>query len=318
MLPQIEFRIPIAPTISFYNRVHFFCAALRRLGRGYADTLVRIVVGDYADLDEVRRTNAWAAQYNLQWHRVPDEVSAAHHYYGTSDFRYALPESTADLVVLADADTALAQPVAQNLSWMLCDEPCIAGHMAHIPPPSKFLERSDLAVRDFWPFLFREFSIPFPDELYQYSRDLAEEFPTAPAYYNLGFVALNWSALRIVKNAIFDVRERLNTIIQSEMRCQIALTLISYKHAFKRRNLPAIFNAANDDAYLRHNGVRPDDIKVLHYLRSNELDRDTFLTDAGRAIFLKANFHNLVNQLLQQIGREIITENLEFAQLTAV
>ena len=315
VLPQIEFRIPIAPTVSFYNRVRFFCAALRRLGRGYTDSLVRIVVGDYADLDEVRRANTWATQYNLQWHRVPDEVSAAHHYYGTSDFRYALPESTADLVVLADADTALIQPVAQNLSWMLCDEPCIAGHMAHIPPPSRFLEKSDLAARDFWPFLFQEFSIPFPDELYLYSRDLAGDFPTAPAYYNLGFVALNWSALRILKNAIFDVRERLNKIIQSEMRCQIALTLISYKHAMKRHNLPAIFNAANDDAYLRHNRVRPDDIKVLHYLRTNELDRDSFLTDAGRATFLKANFHNPVNQLLQQIGREILTENSEFAEL---
>lgn len=317
MLPQIEFRIPIAPTASFYNRVHFFCAALGRLGREYASTPVRIVVGDYADLDEVRLTNAWATQYNLQWHRVPEEVSAAHHYFGTSDFRYALPESTADLVVLADADTVLVQPVAQDLSWMLCDEPCIAGHMAHIPPPSKFLERSDLGERDFWPFLFQEFSIPFPDELYRYSRDLAKEFPIAPAYYNLGFVALNRSALRIVKNVIFDVRERLNKMIQSEMRCQIALTLISYKHAMKRRNLPAIFNAANDDAYLRHNRVRPEDIKVLHYLRTNELDRDVFLTDAERAVFLKATFHNPANQLLQQIGRDIITENLEFAQLTA-
>jgi hypothetical protein len=317
VLPRIEFRIPIAPTMAFYNRVHFFCAALRRLGPSHADSLVRIVVGDYADLDEVRRINAWATQYNLQWHRVPDEVSAVHDYYGTSDFRYALPESTADLVVLADADTALVQPVAQDFSWMLCDEPCIAGHMAHIPPPSKFLERSDLAERDFWPFLFREFSIPFPDELYRYSRDLAEEFPTAPAYYNLGFVALNWSALRIVKAAIFDVHERLNKMIRTEMRCQIALTLISYKHAFKRRNLPAIFNAANDEPYLRHNRVRPNDIKVLHYLRTNELDRDTFLTANGLAIFLKGNFHNPVNQLLQQIGREIITENLEFAQLTA-
>ncbi len=303
--------------MSFYNRVHFFCAALRRLGRRYVDSPVRIVVGDYTDLNEVRRANPWATQYNLQWYRVPDEVAAAHNYYGTSDFRYALPESTADLVVLADADTALVQPIAQDFCWMLCDEPCIAGHMAHIPPPLKFLERSDPAAGHVWPLLFREFSIPFPDELYRYSRDLAEEFPTAPAYYNLGFVALNCSALRIVKNAIFDVHKRLNKIIQSEMRCQIALTLISYKHALKRHNLPAIFNAANDDAYLRHNGVHPDEIKVLHYLRTNELDRDAFLTDAGRAIFLKANFHNPVNQILQQIGREIFTENLEFAQLPA-
>jgi len=318
VLPRIEFRIPIAPTIAFYNRVHFFCAALRRLGQGHADTLVSIVVGDYADLDEVRRANAWATDYNVQWHRVPEDVSVTHHYYGTSDFRYALPESTADLVVLADADTALVRPVVQDLSWMLCDEPCIAGHMAHIPPRLKFLERPDLATSDVWPFLFREFCIPFPNELYRYSRDLAGEFPSAPAYYNLGFVALNWFAFRIVKNAIFDVRKRLNNIIQSEMRCQIALTLISYKHAFKRRNLSAIFNAANDEAYLRHNRVRPDDIRVLHYLRTDEVDRDTFLTDAGRANFLTGNFHNPVNQLLQQIGREVIAENLEFAPLTAV
>jgi hypothetical protein len=65
-------------------------------------------------------------------------------------------------------------------------------------------------------------------------------------------------------------------------------------------------------------GLHPDDIKVLHYLRTNELDRDTFLTDSGRAAFLTGDFHNPVNQLLQQIGREIIAENVEFAQFTAV
>jgi len=73
MLPRIEFRIPAAPTAAFYNRVHFFCATLRRLGPGYVDALVRVVVGDDADLDRVQRENPWATQYNLEWHGVPSD-----------------------------------------------------------------------------------------------------------------------------------------------------------------------------------------------------------------------------------------------------
>jgi len=61
MLPRIEFRIPAAPTAAFYNRVHFFCATLRRLGPGYAD------------LDRVQRDNPWATQYNLEWHGIPSD-----------------------------------------------------------------------------------------------------------------------------------------------------------------------------------------------------------------------------------------------------
>jgi hypothetical protein len=311
MPPQIEFRIPIGPSVPFYNRVHFFCAALRRLGGQYRDALVRIIVGDYADLAEVRRANPWAGQCKVEWHRVPDEVTAAHHYYGTSDYRYALADARADLVVLMDADTTIVQPFAQEFSWMLCDEPCIAGHMAHAPPPITFLGRPDVAQQDFWPFLFQEFSIPFPTELYQYSMDVTGRFSPAPAYYNLGFVVLNRSALKILRDAISEVRERLNKIVTSEMRCQIALTLISYSRSLTRRNLPATFNAANDDVHLRHNQVRTDEIRVLHYLRSNELHRDSFLTGTNRSIFLKANFHNPANQLLQKIGREIFAEELD-------
>jgi len=73
MLPRIEFRIPAAPTAAFYNRVHFFCATLRRLDPRYADALVKVVVGDDADLDRVQRDNPWATQYNLEWHGVPSD-----------------------------------------------------------------------------------------------------------------------------------------------------------------------------------------------------------------------------------------------------
>jgi hypothetical protein len=63
-------------------------------------------------------------------------------YFGTSDFRYLLPETIADLIILADADTALIKPFGCELESMLSEEPCIAGHMAHVPPSVNLAKRS--------------------------------------------------------------------------------------------------------------------------------------------------------------------------------
>src|SRR4051812_20841172 len=115
---RIEFRIPISPTPDFYERVHLFCAALRRAEPGSA-ILVRVVVGDNADLSQVQRANRWSSKYDVEWHRVPDEIFAAHSFYGTADFRYLLPDRASDLVVLSDADTVLLRPIREDFLWMV-------------------------------------------------------------------------------------------------------------------------------------------------------------------------------------------------------
>jgi hypothetical protein len=310
MGPRIEFRIPISPTPDFYERVHLFCAALRRAEPCSTD-VVKIVVGDGADLSQVERDNPWSSQYDVEWHRVPDEIVAAHSYYGTADFRYLLPETKSDLVVLSDADTVLLRPIRQDFLWMIRPEPCVAGHMAHMAPWFEPVVGSELGSEDLWPFLFRKFSIPWPETLYRYSLD-PEGNTTAPAYYNLGFVVLNQAALRIFRQEIFTVQEQLRKFIDSYMRCQIAVTLISYRHAMRRTNLPAVFNTANDLAHLSGNRVQVDQIKVLHYLRNDEFDKRSFLTDQ-RSKFLAATLENPANQLLQEVIRELQTQRLLLA-----
>ena len=304
MAPRIEFRIPISPTPDFYERVHLFCAALRRAEPGSTD-VVRIVVGDRADLSQVQHDNPWSNEYDVEWHRVPDGIFAAHSFYGTADFRYLLSETMSDLVVLSDADTVLLRPIRQDFLWMIRPEPCIAGHMAHFPPPFEPVVGSELMSEDLWRFLFREFFIPWPETLYRYSFDANGKTPI-PAYYNLGFVVLNQAALRIFRQEIFTVQEQLRKLIDSHMRCQIAVTLISYRHAMRRTNLPAIFNAANDLVHLSCNRVQMDQIKVLHYLRNDEFDKRSFLTDE-RSAFLQATLENPANQLLQELIRELRT-----------
>jgi hypothetical protein len=45
------------------------------------------------------------------------------------------------------------------------------------------------------------------------------------------------------------------------------------------QDLPATLNAANDIRHFDHNRVRAEDIKVIDYLRADEIDRDSFLRD---------------------------------------
>jgi hypothetical protein len=262
------------------------------------------VVGDDADLEQVRAENRWSSQYNVKWHAVPPDIFADHYYFGTSDFRYLLPAPSGGLVVLMDADSVVVSPFLQDLESMLRDDPCIAGHMAHVPPPVKIKGEAGYAM-ELWPFLFEHFGISWPEILYPYSMDVENRWPAIPAYYNLGFVVLNEAALKIFSQEIFDVQSRLRKLVESNMRCQMAVTLISYAHKMRRQNLPATFNAANDLRHFDHNKVRTQEIKVIHYLRADEIDRDSFLKDDEKAAFLRARLRNPVNQLLQSLVCEL-------------
>ena len=250
MALPVEFRVPISPTVSFYRRTHLFCAALRRLGKPYAEATVHVVVGDEPDLSDVRKANAWAEGYPVEWHAVPSGIFQEHHYFGTADFRYLIPSPRDGIVILMDADAVVVNPVLETLEWMKQDAPALAGHMAHSPPP---VQRGGAKIPDdeIWPFLFNAFGIPWPATLYSYSIDIGHRWAKIPAYYKLGFVALNRPALKIFRETIFELQHQLKSIIESGMRCQIACTLTSYLHGMQHQNLPATFNTANAVPYVR-------------------------------------------------------------------
>ncbi len=83
----------------------------------------------------------------------------------------------------------------------------------------------------FWPWLFEHFGVALPSRVFPYSMDPERERPLAPAYLNLGFVALNPRALSILNNEIWAVERRTKELTLSPMRAQIALTLIGVYRA---------------------------------------------------------------------------------------
>ena len=306
-MKRIEFRIPISPTPHFFSLVRFFNFALRRLeGAHYKSARLTIVVGDHCDIDAVRRENRWSEAFDIVWERVPDEIFAEFHWAGTANWRLALPAERADIIVLSDADTVLLRDIDPLIAEWPSARPALRGHMAHFPPrmpPTSAAPKA--ASAEFWPWLFGEFGIDWPDEVFPYSIDADRALPRAPAYFNLGFVALDAAARDILGRVIAETTRQLSALIgESFMRCQIALTIAAYRSgAIDIATLPPEYNAANDAAHLDVHKLSAAHIRVLHFLRSNEIDRAEFQLDRLDAMLARP-VTNPANLALQRLAQE--------------
>lgn len=301
---RLEFRIPISPTRKFYSLVRFFDFALRRLpGAHYRNARVRVVVGDYCDLDHVRRENAWGEKSDIVWEKTPDGTFDEFHWAGTANRRLEIDPDGADVIVLSDADTVLLRDIDPLLEAPQSRRPTARGHMAHFPPP---LGPRAIAPTssgpNFWPWLFEDFGLAWPSRAYRYSIG-GDVSLWCPAYFNLGFVVLNAPAVSRLAEEIAETTRRVTMTTDSVMRCQIALTIVAYRNGFDLDVLPAAYNAANDLAHLQRNALDVEQIRVLHFLREHEIERDDFQPERIDDM-LGRHLVNPANIALQKLARE--------------
>lgn len=300
---RLEFRVPISPTPGFFSQVRMFDFALRRLGPPYSEARLSVATGDDCDIEAVRAANGWSAG-RVDWQAVPPAVFAEFGIHGTADWRLTQPADEADLVILSDADTVLLRDIDPLLESMPMDRPAIRGHMAHYPPPSSGGGLPASHSSQYWPALFERFGVPWPKRLFDYSMAETGSVPQVPAYYNLGFVVLNRPGLEVFSSRIFEIHRAIRQAIDSYMRCQIAVSLIAYEQGLDIDALPGSYNAANDLVHLRHNYLSVEDIRVLHYLRTDEIERSLIFQEDHIEGFLAAELANPVNRALQALGRE--------------
>ena len=306
--PDLEIRIPVSPRRDFFHQVRFFEHNLRRLGGAYRRALLRVVVGDDADMAAVRRANAWSAGRAVEWIGVPQDIFARHGMWGTADWRLMLPPE-GDLVVLADADTVWLRDI-DPLRHAIGPGAVAAGHMAHVAPPvpqdAGLLAGTPRAA--IWPALLQVFGLPMPDRLHPYSMDPDATFGLAPAYFNLGFVALTPEAARACARRVLPVQDRLLEVCRSRMRCQIALTLACLIEGVALEILPAAYNAANDPVHFAHNRLSADAVRVLHYLRTGEVRRERIVLPEHQAETLALRPPHPLDRLLLVRVAEFLDE----------
>ena len=301
---RLEFRIPISPTEGFYSQIRLFNFALRRLGAPYDQARLLVVVGDHCDIDSVRLQNRWSERFNIAWERVPDPVFNEAGIWGTANWRLNIPAGDAEIIFLADADTVLLRDIDQLVVHFPLEIPAVRGHMAHFPPPTTGNGAPPGGSPEFWPWLFSQFDVEWPMTTYRYSMDQNNTLPKAPAYYNLGFVAINSAALAEFDRAITETERRIKALTNSQMRCQIAVAIIAYRAKMDIDVLPARFNSANDTGHMHSNNICTDDICVLHYLREDEFNRATFLLQENLDQFISRPLSNPANIALQKLTRD--------------
>jgi len=302
MKKRVEFRIPISPTESFFSQVRFFNFALRELGGLYTDALLRIAVGDNCDIDQVRRKNKWSEKFNIIWDRVPDHIFNESGIWGTANWRLNSPPDNSDLICLCDADTVLLNDINPAVDSLTSSLATVRGHMAHAPPPVS--DCPDSRTEAFWPWLFSKFDITPPTKSFRYSMDVDKSYPMSPPYYNLGFVLMNPAALEIFGREIHDTELKIKALTKSQMRCQIAVTLIAYRNGMDIDCLSAEYNAANDIGHLNAQRLAVKDIRLLHYLRTDEVNRSKIFTSEHIDTFLDTELNNPANIRMQKLARQ--------------
>jgi hypothetical protein len=295
--PTLEIRIPISPTQSFFNQVRFFTHCLRTLGPLYEKALVRVVVGDNADMDAVRAANNWSAGAPVEFIGVPQDIFDRYGIHGTADYRHCLAP-VADVIVLADADTIWLRDIDPLLREFHGSRLMVAGHMAHLPPPEP--PEADIPRGGMWPWLFDRLELAMPDRLYPYSMDPSGAHGLVPPYFNLGFVALSPCVAAACGERVFAVQDDLLEVFPSHMRCQIAVTVMALEQGAELRVLSAEYNTANDPLHISHHGLTADQVRVLHYLRTKELDRSRIVLPENAAETASRQCELPLNRLLQQ------------------
>ncbi len=127
----------------------------------------------------------------------------------------------------------------------------------------------------------------------------------APPYFNYGFVLFGREAFTAVAPTDeFYCRLAHSVTKKDFFQTQIGLSLMIIAAKLDVKLLPLAYNCPNDDApfnapeEFRLHSV--DDIRVLHYLRSEQVDRRKFLTDpAAYEAFMAAPDLNRVNARLR-------------------
>ena len=292
-MPKIEFRIPIAPTNHFFSNIHLAALSLRRLGSPYSEALIRVHVGDNADLTSVLARNPWSRSFPIKWRIVPRELRS---YWGTANDRFVMP-SEADIVICPDADTCVVAPLDELFALLDHPEPSVAGLQAHFPPWQSRGAEND----EEWRRVFAHAGVAMPKLNRSYSMDHTGTMGNAPPYFNFGFVAFNRAGFLIASRRLEKHTLSVAPMLPNPLfQCQIGLTLVIVEAGLRVIDLPHEYNCANDENVPPGLLRDPSLIRVIHYLRTSEVNRATFLADKDAyKKFLSEPKTNPINERLR-------------------
>ncbi|HXE44444.1 MAG TPA: sulfotransferase domain-containing protein [Conexibacter sp.] len=294
-----EVHIPISPTAGFLSQIHLLAASLRRSGGRLDDARIVVTVSRDTEPFDLDARCPWARRYGIEWRWMEPELFARTGIFGTALRRFT-HDFDAPFVLMLDADTLCLGPLDELLSL---GEHALAGFVAHLSPAAP-----DTDPVRFWNELHTSAGLAPPALSYRHSGspflDADPARAPCPPYFNLGVLAGSRDVMTTLGSVLFDemagVQRRLDTVF----RCQLAVTLALARTGTPSHALAPRWNFPNDERFARAYPDDAADVRILHYLREDQIDRGSIAAGPERLdAFLARRDLTPVNRLLQrQIG----------------
>jgi lipopolysaccharide biosynthesis glycosyltransferase len=280
MLPDVEIHVPISPTESFFQQVHYLAVSLRHRGGKLRDSPIIVTVGEDCEPFDIGRKLSWPRHYPIEFRWLPRRLYQQHIYYATIAQRYGY-RFQAPYVLQLDADMVVARNLDDLLDRVV-SEPAVYAVLAYYSPwwNSKLLHiRSD---EEWWRRAFETAGLgepPFTCEYAGYGATFTGDVRHCPPYFNQGLVLAPAPIMAAVGNVLYREMEAANRTVETFYRVQVALAFAISRQQLPWRAIPLRYNLPTLFASVL--AKEWDDARVLHYSGTHWFEKDRLMTVPG-------------------------------------
>jgi hypothetical protein len=282
--PSVEIHIPISPTESFFQQVHYLVVSLRQRGGKLRDSPVIVTVGEDCEPFDIGRKLPWTSHYPIEFRWVPRDLYRQHIYHATSVQRYGY-KFQAPYVLLLDADLVLARNL-NDLLERVAAEPAVYAIPAYSSP---WANAGLLHVRsdeEWWRVVFETAGLgepPFLCEYAGYGALFTGSTRRCPPYFNQGVVLAPAPVMAAIGGVMYREMEAANRTVETFYRVQVALSLALLRQKLPWRPLPIRYNYI--PALTQFVSVKPEewnDARIVHYSSITKwFEKDRLMTTPG-------------------------------------
>ena len=285
-IPTVEIRIPISANDKFLRMLRYFLESLQTFG-GPVGRDAKCVVSISRDepYRDLIQEYPWIQDYNVEFRWVDIDLFDEYEYDATGLDRMIF-ESSADIVILADADILIANNFDSIIIEALKKQK-FYGLIAHVSPFQK-KELCKTSSREWWEKIFKKADLPFNHFKHIHtgwgfmSRDRRHRH--CPFYFNYGFIISPRRYVDMMGKTYVEELQIVDSVLDSWFKSQIANTL-----SFERHQIPCDVLPINYNFPLHVNGEKmrdfnpdpngensPSEIKIFHYCGNSEISREDF------------------------------------------
>ncbi|MBC7462564.1 MAG: hypothetical protein H7287_14505 [Thermoleophilia bacterium] len=299
-----EIHIVAAPTEAFLLRVQLLAASIRRTAGAFATSRIVVTLSRDCVPFDVDAAYPWSQSLGIEWRWVPEAMWEQHGIYGSALARFGW-EVEAPYVIHLDADTIV--------TGQLDDLPArtassFGGVIAHVAPSAFGIPFTDGVVHHgaaFWAQLHAGAGLGAPQLTSEHTgwgfMDVEPARRWCPPYYNLGLLAGTREVMARVATAIEYQLATVEEQVATHFRCQLAVMLALAATQTPSVDLAMQWNFPNDDAFCDAHPQAARDVRVLHYLRGGEFERERDTASlAALDAFLARPCTSLINERLRR------------------